>query len=50
VSGYVPLLVLGSFGPKVSAAFTHVTVRSMSPPEQPQLQIQIRPQDFVARH
>jgi hypothetical protein len=53
LGGYVPILVLGSFGPKVSAAFNHVTVRSVSPPEQPQLQIELRPWasvDPAARH
>ena len=43
VGGYVPILVLGSFGPKVSAAFNHVTVRSVSPPVQPELQLALRP-------
>jgi hypothetical protein len=47
IGGYRPMLVLGSFGPKVSAAFNHVTVRSVSPPGQPQLQIELWPQGFV---
>jgi len=29
VGGYVPVLVLGTFGPKVTVAFTNVTVRSV---------------------
>jgi uncharacterized protein DUF2510 len=30
VGGYIPVLVLGSFGPKVHAAFTGITVRSIN--------------------
>jgi hypothetical protein len=52
VDGYVPILELGSFGPRVSAAFTHVIVRSLSAPEQPQLQIRLWPRGSldVGRH
>jgi hypothetical protein len=31
LGGYVPVLVLGSYGPTVSVAFTNITVRSISP-------------------
>ena len=31
VGGYIPILVFGSFGPKVHAAFTGITVRSINP-------------------
>lgn len=30
VGGYMPILVLGTFGPTASAAFTNITVRSLS--------------------
>ena len=32
VGGYVPVLVVGSFGPRVHAAFNAMTVRSIKPP------------------
>ncbi len=31
VGGYMPILVLGTHGPTVSATFTHMTVRSLDP-------------------
>jgi hypothetical protein len=38
VGGYVPMLPVGSYGPRVSVAFTNIIVRNVSPSEQPQLQ------------
>jgi len=32
VGGYIPILVLGTFGPTASASFTSLTVRRISPP------------------
>jgi hypothetical protein len=42
VNGFIPILLLGSFGPKVSATFTDINVRSVSPPQAPQLQAQLQ--------
>ena len=31
VGGYVPILILGTYGPQVTVAFTNIVVRSISP-------------------